>query len=95
MGDEPGPGPPHLFKRQLDPEVVAELAIVERSDSPRDLGAFGVVRRVVIATIIRKFLHANESSMRRPRPSAARLPAVGSQLNGGTTVGSARRPLRA
>lgn len=55
--DKPGPRPAHLFDRELDPEVVAKLAIVESSDGPGNLGALGVVGRVVVAAVVCKLLH--------------------------------------
>ncbi len=48
----------HLLDRKLNPDVVAELAIIERSHNPRELGALRVVGGVVVATVVGKLLHA-------------------------------------
>ena len=58
MGDQTCPGPAHLFHRELDPKVVAKLAIVQCSHNPGDLGALRVVCGVVVATVVGKLLHA-------------------------------------
>jgi len=58
MRDQTCPGPAHLFHRELDPKVVAKLAIVECSHNPGDLSALRVVRGVVVATVVGKLLHA-------------------------------------
>jgi hypothetical protein len=56
--DQARPGPAHFFHRELDPKVVAKLAIVQCSHNPGDLGALRVVCGVVVATVVGKLLHA-------------------------------------
>ncbi len=52
MRDQTCSGPAHLFHRELDPKVVAKLAIVECSHNPGDLGALRVVGGMVVATVV-------------------------------------------
>lgn len=54
---EPGAGTAHFLDCQLDPEVVAGLAVVQGGDGPRHLGPLGVVGRVVVAPVVSEPLH--------------------------------------
>jgi hypothetical protein len=55
--DQTCPRPAHLLYRELDPKVVAELAIIEGSHNPRHLGSLGVVIGMVVATVVDQLLH--------------------------------------
>ena len=58
MRDQACSRPAHLFYGELDPEVVAELAIIEGSHNPRYLGALRVVVGMVVPTVVNELLHA-------------------------------------
>jgi hypothetical protein len=49
--------PAHFFERQLDPKVVARVAIVKRSHSPGQLGPIRVIGGMVVSAIVSQLLH--------------------------------------
>jgi hypothetical protein len=61
--NQTSPGPADLFYRELDPKVVADLAIIESGDNPRELGALRVVIRMIVATVVGKLFHARDVAM--------------------------------
>jgi hypothetical protein len=54
---EPRPGPPDLLDGQLHPNVTAGVAVIEDSDSPGDLRALGIVRRMIVTAMVGELLH--------------------------------------
>ena len=48
----------HFLQRQLDPEVVAAVAVVKGGHRPGHLSPVRVVGRMVVAAVIRQLLHS-------------------------------------
>jgi hypothetical protein len=51
------PRPAHFLERQLDPKVVARVAIVKRSHGPGQLGPIRVIGEMVVSAVVSELLH--------------------------------------
>jgi hypothetical protein len=57
MRDQAGAGPFHLLDGELDAQVVAAIAVVQRGDRPGKLHPLRVIRWMVIFAVVRESLH--------------------------------------
>jgi hypothetical protein len=57
VGDQARPRAPNFFDRQLDPEVVAGIAVIKGGHGPRHLGPLRVVSGMVVAAVVSQLLH--------------------------------------
>jgi hypothetical protein len=62
MADQACSRTARLLYRQLDAEVVTLFAVVENGDRPRQLCPFGIVRGVVVESIVGELLHRSSQS---------------------------------
>ena len=66
MADQAGAWTACLFYGELDPEVVALVAVVEQRDRPGDGRPLGIVGRVIVEPIVGQLLHEARSYPCKP-----------------------------
>jgi hypothetical protein len=91
---------------ELDPEVTALVAVVQDRDGPRDTGAFGITKGMVVGAVVGELLHTRESTTPDPgysRPVSRRplfalvlvaafVGLAGYGVRAGATFGSMMHP---
>jgi hypothetical protein len=63
MSDDARAGTTDFLDGQLDARFNTLIAVVHNGDCPRDLGAFGVIGRVVVSAVVSELLHPSQSSI--------------------------------